>query len=78
LITIKKNIIIIIPSISITLLILLGSFYRFEYISESILAITALILLWYTYETSEIRKAESIIAKATMEGLQKSRRPVID
>ena len=46
-------------------------------VSEGILGITGLIILWYTWETSEIRKAEKQIAEASKEGLERRRRPIV-
>ena len=52
----------IIGSIAILSLIFAGSFYEVTFISESILGITAIVILWYTWETSKIRKADQEIA----------------
>jgi hypothetical protein len=47
-----------------------GIWCKFQYLSETILAITAIIILWYTWETFQIRKSNQ-------ELLYKSRRPVV-
>jgi hypothetical protein len=45
--------------------------------SDIIVAITALIILWYTIETYRIRKANIIIANANSEALFRMRRPTV-
>ncbi|MCZ7601505.1 MAG: hypothetical protein M5R37_01455 [Melioribacteraceae bacterium] len=53
-------------------LICLSDFY-----SDSILSVTALIVLWYTFETAEIRKSENTIAKITEENHRRIKHPSV-
>jgi hypothetical protein len=48
-----------IGSIAILALMFAGTFWKITFISEGILGITAIIILWYTWETSQIRKADN-------------------
>ncbi len=45
--------------------------------SNVILALTAIIVLWYTWETSQIRKAEQESAQISRDRLEHSYRPII-
>lgn len=63
--------------ISILLLLLYRKIQPSSFISDDILGMTAIILIWYTYETSRIRKAEMIISEANRESLERNRQPVI-
>ena len=69
-------------------LVILGSFVIIgsiiiEYIypdklpSNLILGITAIIVLWYTWETNKIREAESVIAKISSENYNRIIRPIV-
>jgi len=62
---------------AILLLIIEGSFYNWKFVSEGILAITAIIIIWYTWETSQIRKAEEIIAEASYEASKRNKMPSV-
>ena len=73
---IRKHIIVIIGMILILSATIIRIFCEFDFYSDSILAITALIILWYTYETSEIRKSENIVAKANEENQKRFKSPL--
>lgn len=64
-----------IGSIAILALIFSGIFWNITFVSEGILGITAIIILWYTWETSQIRKAEREIAEVSRASLLKFYRP---
>lgn len=71
-----------IPGIFSLLCTILFLLYLKNYITANdaniyALILTALIVLWYTYETSEIRKAEHLIARASEESQKHQKRPVI-
>ena len=74
----KKHIIVIVGIILILVTTILKIIINFNFYSDSILTITALIILWYTFETSEIRKSENIIAKANEENQQRFRSPIVN
>jgi len=74
----KKYLIVIIAIILIVTLTVFRAYCLFEFYSDSILAITALIILWYTFETAEIRKSEYTIAKITEENQMRLRNPSIN
>lgn len=71
-----KNIFII-SVIIISIIIVVDVFWSFKFTSNLILAITAIIVLWYTYETHLIRKSNSDIANANNELIKRSRRPSV-
>ena len=73
----RKYIIILLSIITIIILTICKILYNFDLYSDSILVVTALIILWYTFETSEIRKSESIIAKANEENQKRFRSPIV-
>jgi len=75
---IKTYLIVIIGILTIISFTIVKLFCDFNFYSESILAVTAVIILWYTHETSEIRKSENIIADATKENQQRFRSPIIN
>ncbi len=66
-----------IGSLAILALFFSGVFWNLTFVSDGILGITGIIILWYTRETSQIRKAEQEIAKDSRESLLKSYRPSI-
>lgn len=66
-----------IGSIAILAVMFAGIFCMTTFISEGILGITALIILWYTWETSQIRKAEREIAEVNKASLLKSYHPAV-
>ncbi len=66
-----------IGSIAILALIFAGTFLKITFISEGILGITAIIILWYTWETAQIRKAEREIAEVNKALLSKSYHPAV-
>ena len=70
-----KNIVFI--SIVILVIIIVDIFCTLRFTSNVILAITAIIVLLYTYETHLIRKANSEIASANNELIKRSRRPSV-
>ena len=67
---VKKYWISIIGALVILVLLTMGIYCDFEFLSDTLLAITALIILWYTWETFLIRKSNQDL-------LQKSRRPAV-
>ena len=66
-----------IGSIAILALIFSGAFWNINFVSEGILGITAIIILWYTWETSQVRRAEQEIAEVSRASLLKLYRPAI-
>lgn len=66
-----------IGSIAILALIFCGAFWNITAVSEGILGITAIIILWYTWETSQIRRAEREIAEVSRASLFRLYRPAI-
>ena len=66
-----------IGSIAILALIFSRAFWNITFVSEGILGITAIIILWYTWETSQIRRAEREIAEVSRASLLKLYRPAI-
>lgn len=68
---------VVIGSVSILALILMGSLGNAISISDGILGITGLVILWYTRETSQIRKAENVIAEASQYTFERHQQPVI-
>ena len=66
-----------IGSIAILALIFCGAFWNITVVSEGILGITAIIILWYTWETSQIRRAEREIAEVSRASLLRLYRPAI-
>ncbi len=73
----KKYLIAIIGFSLIIALTILRAFCLINFYSDSILAVTALIILWYTFETAEIRKSEYTIAKITEENQMRLKNPSI-
>jgi len=71
---IKKNVLFIIFFIALIVAKLL---WNVSFFSDGILLITAFIILWYTWETHQIREAESIIAKESKERIRKQQTPII-
>jgi hypothetical protein len=69
--------IVFIGAIAILTLMFAGTFWKVTFISEGILGITAIVILWYTWETSQIRKAEREIAEVSKASLLKSYRPAV-
>lgn len=66
-----KNYIPILIAVVVTMILFsLKILFNYSLLSESILALTALIVLWYTLETYEIRKA-------TQETIFKTQRPAV-
>jgi hypothetical protein len=63
--------------IAILSLIILGTFWNIRFSSEGILGITTIVILWYTWETSQIRKAEVEISKDSRTSLIESYRPAV-
>ncbi len=59
------------------ILIILKAHLLRSLITDIILSITALILFWYTWETSEIRKSNEIIAEANKEMMERANRPIV-
>lgn len=59
-------------------LFILEILFKTGFLVEAILAITAIIILWYTRETSEIRRSEKIIAEANKEIIKKYYRPIVN
>lgn len=57
--------------------VFIGSLAILSFVSEGILGITAIIVLWYTWETSQIRKAEREITEVSRASLLKMYRPAI-
>ena len=72
-----KGILTFVGCIAIFVIIGLGISCNWKHISDLVLGITAAIILWYTWETSEIRKANEIIAQANRETSEKNKRPII-
>lgn len=72
-----KDILIIIGCLAILTIVGLGTKYNWKYISEGVLGITAAIILWYTWETSKIRKANEIIADANKEASERDKKPSV-
>ena len=66
-----------IGSVAILALMFTGTFWKITFISEGILGITAIIILWYTWETSQIRKSEQIIAEVNNASLLKLYHPAV-
>ena len=64
-------------SFSILGLILMRTLGSASAVSEGILGITGLVVLWYTWETSQIRKAENTIAEASRYKMESYQRPVV-
>ena len=67
----KKKLLFFSISMLIIAILLIDVFYNFSTLSDLILAITAIIVLWYTFETYEIRVANQEI-------VFKSQRPAIN
>jgi len=66
-----------IGSIAILVLMFAGILWKIAFISEGILGITATVILWYTWETSQIRKADQEIAEVSKASLLKSYHPAV-
>ncbi len=66
-----------IGSIAILALMFSGVYWNISFVSEGILGITAIIILWYTWETSQIRRAEREIAEVSRASLLKLYRPAV-
>lgn len=73
----KKHLVIILFLLLIGIMTVVKILYCFDLYSDIILAITALIILWYTFETAEIRKSENIIAKTSEENLKRLKSPTV-
>lgn len=58
-------------------LIYAGVVWKARFVSEGVYAITAIVILWYTWETSQIRRAEKTIAEASEEALNRAWRPSV-
>ncbi len=69
--------IIFIGSIAIFSLLMTGILFEFTLISEGVQGIMAIVILWYTWETSQIRKAEREIAEVSKASLLKSYRAAV-
>lgn len=52
-------------------------FINIDFYSDTILAVTAIIILIYTYETSKIREANATIASANKELLRRDKSPFV-
>ena len=46
-------------------------------LSVVILGVTAMIILWYTWETHRIREAEVVIAKTSSEAFKRATQPIV-
>ena len=68
---------IFIGSIAIVALLLAGILLEFTFVSEGVQGIIAIVVLWYTWETAQIRKAEREIAEVSKASLLKSYRPAV-
>lgn len=73
----KKYLIPIVFLLLITSATVIKFICDFNFYSDIILVITALIILWYTFETAEIRKSENIIAKTSEENLKRLKSPAV-
>ena len=73
----EEKMAIFIGSIAIVALMFAGTIWEITFISEGILGITAIVILWYTWETSQIRKAEQEIAEVNKALLLKSYHPSV-
>jgi hypothetical protein len=74
---VKKYLIPVLSLIIIVILTILRILSLFNFYSDSILALTALIILWYTYETAEIRKSEYTIATINKENQMRFKSPSV-
>lgn len=73
----KKSTAIILMSIIFLGLILVGYLFSGFSVPNIILAITAIIIFWYTWETNEIRKINQEQWQISQEQLKKSKQPVV-
>ena len=73
----KKYLIVIFSLIIIITLTILRILCLINFYSDGILALTALIILWYTFETAEIRKSEYTIAKINEENQMRLKSPSV-
>jgi len=72
-----RDILTFIGCLTILVFVYLGTKDQWLYISEGVLGITAVIILWYTWETSKTREANEIIAKASKEASEKNKQPIV-
>ena len=73
----EEKMTVFIGSIVIVALMFAGTIWEVRFISEGILGITVIVILWYTWETSQIRKAEQEIAEVNKALLLKSYHPAV-
>jgi len=73
----KKFFFIYIPTFLIILILINDLLFNPKFTSDIILGMTAIVILWYTWETYNIRKAENLIAEANNEALTRAMRPVV-
>ena len=66
----QKYLISIIVALIILILLIMGVYYNWNFLSDILLALTAIIILWYTLETFFIRNYNQDL-------LKKSQRPAI-
>lgn len=72
-----NNVLIFIGCLVILVIVCLGIKYDWEFTSDLVLGITAVIILWYTWETSKIRKANQEIAEASNEAFKRNKMPSV-
>jgi hypothetical protein len=72
-----KGILTFVGCLAILLIVGLGIRYNWKHITDLVLGITAVIILWYTWETSQIRKAEEMIAEASYEASKRNKMPSV-
>ena len=72
-----RDILTFIGCLTILAFVYLGTKDQWMYISEGVLGITAVIILWYTWETSKIRKSNEIIAQANEEASKRNKMPSV-
>ena len=68
--------VIYVTTLLIIFIVVSDMLFHHKFASDLILGITAIIIMWYTWETYKIREAESSIAKTSSEAFTRIIRPI--